>query len=205
MRAFHKYNYFYYNNKFKYDNSRFNNKKDYWYAWDGYRYKIDYIAKRKFFNRKFNIMLLKNWKYNKKLSIADSAILFNLEKWVTYSRKAHLMTYTGRHLLKYWLYPFFRRFSVKDNYRWYNSKFFFKEDVRFKQHFNWSLPKTKTPLTTFHFYNNWFAFLFKYKNAKRKRRIKGFDFDKKPVDPRAKYFKGGKFRYRFKFKKKINV
>jgi hypothetical protein len=109
-------------------------------------------------------MLIKNYKYQKKLSISDSAIIFNLDKWVTPTRKITLMKKAKRKLLKYWLYPFFRRFSVKDNNRWYNSKFFFKEDKYFKQHFNWNLPSIKTPLTTFHFYNNWFSYLLKYNN-----------------------------------------
>lgn len=173
VRAFHQLNPFYYNNKNKYDNSQFKDKRDYWHSWNNYKYKVNYRAMDKFYNSRFNKMLIKNWKYNKKLAISDSAILFNLERWVTYSRKAKLVDRSSRHNLTYWLYPFFRRFSVKEGFRWYNSKFFHKEDTKFKYHFNWNLPKKiKTPLTTFHFYNNWFSFLFKYKHFfKRYKKI----------------------------------
>lgn len=203
IRAFHKYNYFYYNNKNKYDNSRFKDKKDYWYGWSGYMYKRDERTQSKFLNRKFNLTLLKNWKYNQFLSLSDSAILFSLEKWVTYSRKASLMRASGRHLLNYWLYPFFSKFSVKDNMRWYDSKFFYKEDVSFKRRFNWNLVKYKTPLTTFHFYNNWFSFLFKYKYKYKYNNELNFinvNINKKPVDPRGKYI--SRLGFSFKTKRK---
>jgi hypothetical protein len=120
------------------------------------------------------MLLRKYFKYNRKLDISDSAILFNIERWITYSRKIVTVSRAKRFLLNYWLYPYFRRFSVKDNNRWYSAKFYFKEDTTFEQHFNWKLFKYNTPLTTFHFYNNWFAFLFKFKLIrfkKRKRRI----------------------------------
>lgn len=157
LRAFHKYNKPWYNQP---DTNTYIHR---WRWWNGYRYKINYKAKYYWLKNRFNSMLKRNWKYNKKLWISDSAILFNISRWVTYSRKPYLMRKLKRSLLTYWLYPFFKRFSVKENFRWYNSKFFYKEDLKFKQYFNWNAPKIKTPLTTFHFYNNWFTFLLQHK------------------------------------------
>jgi hypothetical protein len=117
-------------------------------------------------------MLLKYWKYNKKLSIADSAIVFPLHRWISFRKTPTVIAKTGRFLLNYWLYPFFRRFSVKEKFRWYSSKFFYKEDKTFLHRFHWKIPKKKTPLTTFHYYNNWFTYLLKNNDILRKKKFK---------------------------------
>lgn len=147
------------------------NKKWIWYN-DNYRYKLNFKTQAYWSTNRYNNMLLKYWKYNKKLSISDSAIVFPIHRWISFRRTPTVIAKTGRFLLNYWLYPFFRRFSVKEKFRWYSSKFFYKEDKTFLHRFHWKIPRKKTPLTTFHYYNNWFTCLLKPNALLSRRKFK---------------------------------
>ena len=165
IRSFHKYDkpswYL------KRDTDRFGNKW-HWYN-ENHRYLMNDRSQNYWATNRRNTMLFKYWKYNKKLTIADSAIVYPLTRWVTERRKLNLMRIQNRFLLTYWLIPFFRPFIVKEKNRWYKARFFKKEDDTILQHFNWNWPYYKTPLTTFHYYNNWFTFLLQEKEYFRRQ------------------------------------
>lgn len=166
IRAFHKY----------YRSAWYSDPFKEWHWYYNYRFQLNFNSQEYWATNNFNTMLLKYWKYNKKLNMSDSAILFPINRWVPDIRIPMYMSEARRNILTYWLYPFFSHFSIKESLggereRWYHSKFFYKEDTKFLQHFYWKLAKEKTPLTTFHFYNNWFTFCLKKgrKNQKRKK------------------------------------
>ena len=174
IRSFHKYD------KDDWWNQRkaaSDTRKWYWYN-ENYRYLLNDKSQQYWSTNRRNTMLLKYWKYNKKLSIADSAFVVPLIRWISDRSRPMATKRAGRFLLKYWLIPMFSRFSVKEHKRnkWYSSRFFWKEDNKFLQRFNWNRPAYKTPLTTFHYYNSWFSSLLKDWRTPRKRKFVGANF-----------------------------
>ena len=191
IRAFHKYQVRprpYFNQYYT------NNKYNQWHFYKGYRYKLDKWAKNKWLNNRFNSRF-KNKELHKISNFNDSAIVLNTDRWVTSFKRLFVMQKWRRTVLNYWLFPFIKKYAIKEKgFRWYHSKFFYKEDVIFRKHFNWRLPKVQTPLTTLNFYNNWFLFLFK-KQIKRKRLKK--KFKRYRFIGRRKLMKKNEFKFKF--------
>lgn len=205
IRAFHRYYKPWYFDENKYHSEDVEKR---WHFWNGYRFKLDKVAQEYWdVKKKFNQRLRANWKYNKKVNISDSAIIVNLERWLMYNKKLEWINRVGRFWLKFWLFPTFNRFSVKDanQLHWYNAKFFFKEDIKFRRRFNWKVANLKTPITAFQFYNSWFSFLFNFRDLSENEvydesSLVNIDNTMdKSIDYRAKYFikkrVGNKIKY----------
>jgi hypothetical protein len=167
------------------DKGYWKDKKDTgkWYEYQGYKFKLNEDLKERWLNNKFNSRF-KNKKKQKISYFSDAAIVLNVDRWVLEENKIIILRRLKRTTLNYWLFPFISKFSIKDGFRWYHSHFFYKEDNKFRSHFNWKYRNKKTPLSTLNYYNNWFFFLLKskfksnikYKTNKRKRAIERYEF-----------------------------
>ena len=163
---------------------------DKWYEYQGYKFKLNEDFKKKWLNNKFNIRF-KNKKWQKISYLSDSAVVLNTDRWVNIEKRIFLLRRLRRTTLNYWLFPFISKFAIKDGFRWYHPKFFYKEDKKFRRYFNWKLRKIKTPLSALKYYNNWFFFLLKYKALFKDKLRKVYG---------KKYGKKKKLKLKFRYK-----
>jgi hypothetical protein len=90
--------------------------------------------------------------------IADLSVMVRTNRWLTTKYRFLLRGMLRRPVVKFWLYPFIRKFSIKrSKYRWFHSVLFYKESNDSKFFFNWK--KKKIAAMTLKYYNNWFFFL----------------------------------------------
>jgi hypothetical protein len=155
------------------------NRKDEgnWYCYEGHFYKINEETKKNWLNNKFNLRLLEYFKKQKKVRFCDSAVMLSTIRWSPVHIKISVFRKLKRNILSYWLFPFIKKFSIKEGFRWYNSYFWYKEDNNFNTHLKWYLPKP-TAYSALRYYSNWFFHILK----KKKRKYKKF-VNKRTIKP----------------------
>jgi hypothetical protein len=144
-----------------------------WCYFRNYRIKLNRVRKEKWLENKFNKKLLEDEETKNISSFADSAILLNTDRWITPNILYDIMRKTKRTILNYWLIPFIKRFSVRDNYSWFHSRFYRnKEDEEFRTSITWNLPKVNAPISTLNYYTNWFFYVLRTPNKVRRYRAR---------------------------------
>lgn len=144
-----------------------------WCYFRNYRIKLNRVRKEKWLENKFNKKLLEDEETKNISSFADSAILLNTDRWITPNILYDIMRKTKRTILNYWLIPFIKRFSVRDNYSWFHSRFYRnKEDEEFRTSITWNLPKVNAPISTLNYYTNWFFYVLRTPNKVRRSRAR---------------------------------
>lgn len=165
------YYFFYFFKKSKVWTKEHINTND-WCFFRNYKMKLNNDHKKRWLNNKFNKRLLQNEKTQKLSYFSDAALVLNPDRWVSSKRLYDIMRKFKHTILQYWLIPFIKRFSIKKDYYWFHSKFFFKEDSQFKQTMNWKLSKKKAPISTLNYYSNWFFNLLNLPINKRRKNLK---------------------------------
>lgn len=143
-----------------------------WCFFRNYKMKLNEKHKKKWLNNKFHKRLLQDEKALKWTYFSDAALVLNPDRWVSSRKLYDIMRKLKHTILQYWLIPFIKRFSIKKDYYWFHSKYFFKEDNQFKQTINWKLSKKKAPISTLNYYSNWFFNLLNLPFNKRRFKLK---------------------------------
>lgn len=143
-----------------------------WCFFRNYKMKLNEKHKKKWLNNKFHKRLLQDEKAQKWTYFSDAALVLNPDRWVSSRKLYDIMRKLKHTILQYWLIPFIKRFSIKKDYSWFHSKYFFKEDNQFKQTINWKLSKKKTPISTLNYYSNWFFNLLNLPINKKRLKLK---------------------------------
>lgn len=145
---------------------------DFWCYFRNYKIKLNKVRKVKWLENKFNQRLLEDENSKNFSAFSDAAIVLNTDRWITPDILYNILRKLKRTILNYWLVPFMRRFSIRDNYSWFHSKFYRnKEDKKFRTGITWSLKKVNAPISTLNYYTNWFFNIIKIP-VRRKWRVR---------------------------------
>jgi small subunit ribosomal protein S2 len=158
------------------------NKKDNFFYFKDYKVKLDTARKEKWLNNSFNKRLLADKKAQNNSYFSDAAIVLNVNRWVYPKTLFNIMRKLKRTILNYWLIPFIKRFSIRDEYSWYHSKFWHKEDNVFRRSITWAFSRDNIniPVSALNYYSNWFLNLFRSNKYnfffRKKKRLKNILF-----------------------------